>query len=83
MWRGKLLTTVGGYAQCYQSLHSTPLPICREYYTYTESAEKYYKLWYFLASHGKLKPIISAAKTIKWHINEIMAYFKHRITNLA
>jgi len=52
-------------------------------YTYTESAAKYFKRWYFLATHSKLKPIISAAKTIKRHINEIMTYFKHRITNSA
>jgi len=34
-------------------------------YTFTESASKYFKRWYFLACHSKLKAIISAAKTFK------------------
>ena len=42
---------------------------------------KYFDEWYFWATHSKIKPIIKAAKTIKGHIENIVTYAKHRITN--
>ncbi len=50
-------------------------------YTYKKCAEKYFKAWYFWATHSRLAPIIEAAKTLKWHIANLLTYFKHRITN--
>jgi transposase len=50
-------------------------------YIYLASAKKYFKQWYFWATHSRLKPVIEAAKTIKRHIENILTYFKHRITN--
>jgi len=44
-------------------------------------ARKYFKAWYFWATHSRLKPMIEAAKTLKRHLANIMTYFKHRITN--
>ena len=50
-------------------------------YTYPKNAEKYFKRWYFWATHSRLKPIIQAAKTLKSHLPNILTFFKHRITN--
>jgi transposase len=50
-------------------------------YTYPKNAEKYFKRWYFWATHSRLKPVIEAAKSLKRHLGNILTYFKHRITN--
>jgi transposase len=50
-------------------------------YSYPKNAEKYFKRWYFWASHSRLDPMVEAAKTLKNHILNILTYFKHRITN--
>jgi transposase len=52
-------------------------------YRYKGSAERFFKSWYFWATHSKLKPIIDTAKTLKRHIVGIFAYLKHHITNAA
>jgi len=44
-------------------------------------AEKYWKWWYFWATHSRLEPIKQAAKTLKNHLYGIMNFFQHRITN--
>lgn len=44
-------------------------------------AEKHWKRWYFWATHSRLPPVIAAAKTIARHFDNVMTYFKHRITN--
>ncbi len=44
-------------------------------------AEKYWKKWYFWATHSRLEPIKQAAKTLKNHHYGIMNFFKHRISN--
>jgi len=55
----------------------------RYFWTYKSKAwaEKFFKKWYFWATHSRLEPMISAAKTIKNHIDNILTYFKHRVTN--
>lgn len=50
-------------------------------YLYLASARKYFQRWYFWATHSRLKPVVDAAKTLKRHIENILTYFKHRITN--
>ena len=50
-------------------------------YAYAGHARRYFKDWYSWASRSKLKPIIKAAKMIKRHLDRIVTYFKHRITN--
>ena len=50
-------------------------------YTYGAWAEKFFKRWYFWATHSKLAPIIKAAKTLKAHLPNMLTYFKHRISN--
>ena len=44
-------------------------------------ARLFWKRWYFWATHSRLKPIIDAAKTIKRHIENVLTYFTHKITN--
>jgi len=50
-------------------------------YSYKGSALKFYKQWYYWATHSQLAPIIKAAKTINKHIENILTYFTHQITN--
>jgi transposase len=50
-------------------------------YTSETWARKYFKRWYFWATHSRLKPIIEAAKTLNNHVDNILTYTKHRITN--
>jgi transposase len=50
-------------------------------YSYIGAAQRFFKSWYYWATHSKLKPIIEAARTIKRHLVGIMAYLKHHITN--
>lgn len=44
-------------------------------------ARKFWKRWYFWATHSRLKPMIDAAKLIFRHLPNVMTYFTHRITN--
>jgi len=50
-------------------------------YTYEEPARKFFKEWYFSATHSRLKPIIDVAKMLKRHIENILTFIKYRITN--
>jgi transposase len=45
------------------------------------AAEKFFKKWYWWATHSRLKPMIEAAKTIKRHLENILTYFTHQVTN--
>jgi transposase len=42
---------------------------------------KFFRRWYFWATHSRLKPIIQAAKTLRTHIANILTYAKHKVTN--
>lgn len=44
-------------------------------------AERFFKEWYFWATHCRLEPVISAANTIKSHLHNILTYVTHRVTN--
>jgi transposase len=50
-------------------------------YVYPKCAERYFKAWYFWATHSRLEPIITAAKTLQRHLANLLTYFTHRITN--
>lgn len=50
-------------------------------YVYRKRADKYFKAWYFWATHSRLTPIIAAARTLKAHMENLLTYFKDRITN--
>lgn len=44
-------------------------------------ARKYFKRWYFWATHSQLTPIVRVAKMMKRHLDGILAYLKTRRTN--
>jgi transposase len=44
-------------------------------------ANKFFKRWFFWATHSRLEPIIKVAYTIKNHFDGIITYIKHRISN--
>jgi len=50
-------------------------------YRYLGAADRFFRSWYYWATHSRLKPVIDAAKTLKRHIKGIMNYLRHRITN--
>lgn len=50
-------------------------------YSYEKAARTFFEKWYFWATHSRLKPIIKVAKIIKNHIDNILTYLHHQITN--
>jgi transposase len=50
-------------------------------YKYVGSALKFYKQWFFWATHSRLTPIKKVSHLINNHIDNILTFFKHPITN--
>jgi len=50
-------------------------------YRYRGWALKYFKRWYYWATHSQLKPMIRVAKTIKRYLPWIFNYLRNRSTN--
>lgn len=48
---------------------------------YAGNARKYFAKWYGWATRSRLAPIIKVAKMLQRHLENILNYFKHRITN--
>jgi len=46
-----------------------------------ETAKRFWKHWYFWATHSCLAPMIDKAKLLARHLPNILTYFTHRITN--
>jgi transposase len=46
-------------------------------------AHRFWRRWYFWATHSRLKPIRAAAATLKRHLTNRLTSFQHRITNAA
>ena len=44
-------------------------------------AQRFWRRWYFWATHSRLTPMIGAAHMIKRHLHNVLTYFSHRITN--
>ena len=76
----------------FETLRAKDLKVCRAWaikenvrhlwnYHYEAWMRKYFKRWYFWATHSRLKPIIKAAKTLKNHLDNIVTYARHHITN--
>jgi transposase len=42
---------------------------------------KYFDEWFFWATHSRLEPMVKAAHTLKSHIDNIVTYARHHITN--
>ena len=41
----------------------------------------HFKRWYFWATHSRLEPVIKAARTFHRHLQNVLTYFKHRVSN--
>lgn len=50
-------------------------------YKYEKCMRNYFDKWYFWATHSRIAPVKAAAKTLKSHIDNIVTYAKHQITN--
>ena len=50
-------------------------------YRYRGWALKYFKRWYYWATHSRLKPMIRVAKTMKRYLTWILNYLRNRSTN--
>jgi transposase len=44
-------------------------------------ALRHWKHWYFWATHSRLKPLVKVARMIQGHLDNVLTYFDHRITN--
>jgi len=45
------------------------------------TAERFFKRWYFWATHSRLAPMIEVAQTVKRHLHNVLTYYAHPITN--
>jgi transposase len=45
------------------------------------SADRFWKGWFFWATHSRLKPIIDAAYFMKRHLDHVLNFFQNRVTN--
>ena len=55
----------------------------RDLWNYTRKgwASAHFKRWYFWATHSRLEPVIKAARTFYRHLQNVLTYFRHRVTN--
>jgi hypothetical protein len=54
---------------------------CLWHDVYPASGWKFWKRWYFGATHSRLEPIRKAAETVRRHIDNILTYDQHPVTN--
>lgn len=47
------------------------------------SGRKFFKKWYFWATHSRLQPFIEVARMLRRHEENLFSFFRHRITNSA
>lgn len=52
-------------------------------YKYKGAARNYFKKWYFWATHSRIKSVIETAKMLNRHLENILTYCDHKITNSA
>lgn len=76
----------------FETLRAKDLKVCRAWaikenlrhlwdYRYEGSMRTYFKRWYFWATHSRMEPMKKAAQTLKVHVDNIVTYARHRITN--
>lgn len=46
-----------------------------------KAARNSFKRWFCWATHARLKPMAEVAKKLKRHLDNILTYLEHRITN--
>lgn len=50
-------------------------------YTYMGAARTFFKRWFWWATHSRLAPMIKVARMLQRHLENILTYLTHRITN--
>lgn len=76
----------------FEELRAKDLKVCRAWaikenlrhlwsYRSISWMRKFFIKWYSWASHSQLAPIVKAARTLKRHLNNIVTYAKHQVTN--
>ena len=50
-------------------------------YSYEGSARKFFKKWFGWASRSQLRPMIKVARMLQAHLDNILTYLRHPITN--
>lgn len=50
-------------------------------YKYIGAARTFFKSWYWWATHSRLGPMIKVARMLKRHLENILTYLTHRVTN--
>lgn len=50
-------------------------------YSHTASARRFFKKWYTWATRSRLEPVKRVANMIKEHIDNVLTYCRHRVTN--
>ena len=55
----------------------------RELWSYRSEtwARRFFKEWYRWATHSRLRPVIEVARMLKRRLENVMTYFRHRVTN--
>jgi len=52
-------------------------------FTYKKCGINFFKKWFFRATHSRIKSVVDVAYTLKSHIENMLTYYKHRITNAS
>jgi len=42
---------------------------------------RFWKQWYFWATHSQLKPVVRVARMLKSHLTNVLTYCDHQVTN--
>jgi transposase len=50
-------------------------------YKYLGAARTFFRAWYWWATHSRLAPMIKVARMVKAHLENILTYLTHRVTN--
>ncbi len=51
------------------------------HYEHPTWALKFYRRWYYWATHSRLAPVVAVAKMLERRLPNVLTYFRHRITN--
>jgi transposase len=80
------------YQTDFEALRTLDLKVCRAWtlkehlrhlweYRYEKWMRRFFAHWYGWACRSRLAPMIKAAATVKRHLDNIVTYARHRITN--
>jgi transposase len=57
----------------------------RDLWTYRRTgwARRFWDEWYYWATHSRLKPVVKVARMLHSHLDNVLTYCDHRLTNAA